>query len=85
MKVELNQDAVDAIFTSILIEDYKMLKHDTERLEEAKELKPHQKEDLKANKKYLKAMKKLMPYYIGFDWKTRLNDDKPTEDIPDEL
>jgi hypothetical protein len=74
MKVELNNDAVDAIFQSILIEDYKMLKSDTKRLKESPKLEKYQHEDLKANKKYLKAMKCLMEYYIGIEWKQRVRE-----------
>jgi len=72
MRVELNNDAVDAIFTCILFEDYKMLKSDIRNLKDSPELEPYQKQDLKDNKKYLKAMKTLMTYYVGPDWKKKL-------------
>lgn len=72
MKVELNQDAVDAIFQSMLLQDYVYLKSDTKRLKESKNLEEYQKQDLKDNKRYLKAMKTLLPYYVGFDWKEKL-------------
>lgn len=70
MKVELSNDAVDEIFRSILIQDYEALKSDIRRLESIDELAKYQKEDLKNNKKYVKAMKKLMSYYIGYNWKS---------------
>lgn len=75
MKVELNNDAVDAIFTSILLQDYKMLKSDIRNLKDTPELAPYQKQDLKDNKKYLKAMKTLMTYYVGPDWKKKLTEE----------
>jgi hypothetical protein len=76
MKVELNSDAVDAIFRSIFIEDYKMLKSDIQNLKDIPELAPYQKEDLKANKKYLDAMETLMTYYIGYNWESEVNINK---------
>lgn len=72
MKVELNQDAVDAIFQSMLLQDYVNLKSDTKRLKESKNLAEYQMQDLEDNKMYLKAMKTLLPYYVGFDWKEKL-------------
>ena len=36
MKVELSSDAVDNIFRSILIQDYKSLKEDIKRLKDKK-------------------------------------------------
>jgi len=97
MKVELNNDAVDAIFRSIFIEDYKMLKSDIQNLKDSPELAPYQKEDLKANKKYLDAMETLMSYYIGYDWESVVNlkkekkekkkkdKKKPKKELPEEL
>lgn len=87
MKVELNRDAVDAIFRSILIEDYLNLKNDIKRLKETPELQRYQKEDLEANKKYIKAMKTLMEYYIGSEWKHMVREFKQNENstIAEEL
>jgi hypothetical protein len=80
MKVELNNDAVDAIFRSIFIEDYNMLKSDIQNLKDSGELPPHKQEDLKANKKYLSAMETLMTYYIGYDWEAEVNTKKIKKD-----
>lgn len=85
MKVELSNDAVDQIFRSVLIQDYKMLKEDIRRLKEVDELKSYQKEDLKANKRYKKSMEVLLEYYVGMDWKQSLYDYDNTTDIPEEL
>jgi hypothetical protein len=74
MKIEISTEAVDEIFRSILIQDYINLKSDIRRLKESPDLKDYQKEDLNDNKKYLKAMKKMMQYYIGFDWKQKLKE-----------
>lgn len=76
MKVELGTEAVDEIFRSILVQDYLMLKSDIRNLKDSKDLPPYKKQDLKDNKKYLKAMKVLMQYYIGFDWKERIKEDE---------
>lgn len=85
MKVELSSDAVDNIFRSILIQDYKSLKEDIKRLKDKKpDLQAYQKEDLKANKRYKKAMEVLLEYYVGFDWKETINEDEAPTDIPNE-
>lgn len=85
MKVELSSDAVDSIFRSVLIQDYKGLKADIKRLKDKKpNLEAYQKEDLKANKKYKKAMKIMLEYYVGLDWQTILEDNETTTDISDE-
>jgi len=81
MKIELSNDTVDAIFTNILMQDYLMLKSDTKRLEEIEDLARYQKEDLEANKKYLKAMKTLMTYYIGNEWKQKVREFKNKESL----
>ena len=85
MKVELSSDAVDSIFRSVMIQDYKSLKDDIKRLKDKKpNLQEYQKEDLKANKRYKKAMEVLLEYYVGVDWKQSLYDYETTTDIPDE-
>lgn len=84
MKVELSSDAVDSIFRSVMIQDYKGLKEDIRRLKNQKpNLKEYQKEDLKANKRYKKAMEVLLEYYVGMDWKEATEDETPTN-IPEE-
>lgn len=85
MKVELSSDAVDSIFRDVLIQDYKSLRDDIRRLKDKKpNLQPYQKEDLKANKRYKKAMETMLEYYVGLDWQTMLEDNETTTDISDE-
>lgn len=85
MKVELSSDAVDSIFRDVLIQDYKSLKQDIKRLKDKKpNLQSYQKEDLKANKRYKKAMEILLEYYVGLDWQTMLEDNETSTDISDE-
>lgn len=85
MKVELSNDAVDNIFRSVMIQDYKSLKDDIKRLKDKKpNLQDYQKEDLKANKRYKKAMEVLLEYYVGVDWKQSLYDYETTTNIPEE-
>jgi len=72
MIVELNNEAVDGIIKSILIQDYKNLCSDIDNLESARELPEYKQEDLNANREYKTAMEKLMEYYIGFNWQTEL-------------
>jgi hypothetical protein len=73
MKVELTNEAVDGLMHSILLQDYQSLCEDINRLESAKELRDHQRQDLDHNYRYCNAMEIIMEYYIGFDWKQKLN------------
>ena len=72
MMVELTSEAVDGLMKSILIQDYKGLCMDIERLESARELPKYKQEDLVANREYKAAMEKLMEYYVGFDWQREI-------------
>jgi hypothetical protein len=74
MKVELTSEAVDGLMQSILMQDYQGLCEDINRLETAKELAKYQREDLDHNYRYRNAMEILLEYYVGFDWKQKLND-----------
>ncbi len=78
MKVELTKEAVDGLMQSILLQDYRGLCQDIERLESAKELAKYQREDLDHNFRYRNAMEILLEYYVGFDWKEKLEDDNGT-------
>ncbi len=73
MKVELTNEAVDGLMHSILIQDYQGLCEDINRLESAKELQEYQRQDLDHNYRYRNAMEILLEYYVGFDWKEKLN------------
>lgn len=72
MIVELNDEAVDGLIKSLLIQDYKGLCSDINNLESAKELRDYQKEDLEHNYRYRNAMETLLEYYVGFHWKDQL-------------
>ncbi len=72
MKVELTSDAVDGLIKSILLQDYKSLCEDINRLETAKELANYQKQDLEHNYRYRNAMETMMEYYVGVEWKKDL-------------
>ena len=72
MIVELNNEAVDGLIKSILIQDYKGLCSDIDNLESAKELRDYQRQDLEHNYRYRGAMETLLEYYVGFDWKDQL-------------
>ena len=74
MKVELTNDAVDGLMHSILLQDYRSLCKDIDRLETAKELATYQREDLDHNYRYRNAMELIMEYYIGVNWKQKLID-----------
>ena len=72
MKVELTNDAVDGLIKSILLEDYRSLCSDIQRLEEMQDRSKYQDEDLKNNYVYKNAMEKMLEYYIGYDWERDL-------------
>jgi hypothetical protein len=72
MIVELNDEAVDGLIKSLLIQDYKGLCSDIDNLESAKELRDYQRQDLEHNYRYRNAMEVMMEYYVGFDWKREL-------------
>lgn len=72
MIVELNDEAVDGLIKSLLVQDYKGLCSDINNLESAKELKEYQQQDLEHNYRYRNAMEIMMEYYVGFDWKNEL-------------
>jgi hypothetical protein len=72
MIVELNNEAVDGIVKSILLQDYKSLCSDIENLESAKELPQYKREDLEHNYRYRDAMEILLEYYVGFNWKDQM-------------
>jgi hypothetical protein len=79
MKVELTSEAVDGLMRSILLQDYQGLCKDINRLETAKELARYQREDLDHNYRYRTAMETLLEYYVGFDWKEKLEDHNGTD------
>jgi hypothetical protein len=72
MIVELNNEAVDGLIKSLLIQDYKGLCSDIDNLESAKELRDYQRQDLEHNYRYRNAMETLLEYYVGFHWKDQL-------------
>jgi hypothetical protein len=72
MIVELNNEAVDGIIKSLLVQDYKGLCSDIENLESAETLQDYQQQDLEHNYRYRDAMEVLMEYYVGFHWKDQL-------------
>ena len=66
--VELNDEAMDAIFRNILVEDYNSLCRDIKTLKKERKaigLKEYQVEDLSDNIRYRDAMKVLIGYYFA--------------------
>lgn len=72
MQVELTNEAVDGLMKSILIQDYKGLIDDNDRLKKVKNKENYQLQDIEHNLRYIDAMETLMEYYVGFDWKDEL-------------
>jgi hypothetical protein len=74
MKVELTSEAVDGLMQSILMQDYRGIVEDTDRLKKIKDKQTYQLQDIEHNLRYIDAMEVLMEYYVGFDWKDRVKD-----------
>ena len=72
MIIDLNNEAVDGLIKSILIQDYQGLLEDTDRLNKLENKGVHQLKDLEHNLRYVNAMETLMEYYIGAHWKDTL-------------
>jgi hypothetical protein len=72
MQVELNNEAVDGLVKSILVQDYKGLKKDTARLKKLENKSDAQLGDLENNYRYLEAIETSLEYYVGPNWKDEL-------------
>jgi hypothetical protein len=72
MQVELTSEAVDGLMRSILLQDYRGIVEDTNRLKKLKNKEPYQLQDIEHNLRYIDAMETLMEYYVGFNWKDEL-------------
>ena len=67
MKVNLNYEAVDGIFKSVLVDDWKSIKAELIEMKALKkqvQLPPHRLEDYKHQKKLKKAYEALIRYYF---------------------
>lgn len=73
MLIDLNHEAIDGLIKSILIQDYKGLVEDTDRLKKLKNKAEYQQQDIEHNLRYIDAMETLMEYYVGFQWKDELD------------
>jgi hypothetical protein len=72
MQVELNNEAVDGLVKSILVQDYHGLVEDTKRLKKLKNKSDAQLRDLENNHRYLEAIETALEYYIGLNWKEQI-------------
>ncbi len=72
MQVELTSEAVDGLMRSILLQDYRGIVEDTERLKKLENKASYQLQDIEHNLRYIDAMEVLMEYYVGFNWKDEL-------------
>jgi hypothetical protein len=73
MKIEISNDTADELFKDIFIRDYKNVLAYINELQAKTELQNYEMEDLVDNNKWLEAMEALMEYYVGPDWKDRIN------------
>ena len=72
MQIELTGEAVDGLMRSILLQDYRGIVEDTERLKKLQNKASYQLQDIEHNLRYIDAMEVLMEYYVGFNWKDEL-------------
>jgi hypothetical protein len=64
-KIEITDDTADALFRDILVQDWQGLKKNVTDLESKfEDLKPHQLEDLEADRRLVAAIETMMEYYI---------------------
>lgn len=65
--VKVDDETVDKIIRAGLVESYfiteEMVENAEMKEEAGEELKPHQKEDLEYNRKYLKALKRVIKHF----------------------
>jgi hypothetical protein len=73
MLIDLNHEAIDGLIKSILIQDYKGLVEDTNRLKKLKNKAEYQQQDIDHNLRYIDAMEVLLEYYVGFHWRDEIN------------
>lgn len=72
MMVELNNEAVDGLIKSILIQDYNGLVTATQRLKKLKDKSDAQLRDLENNRRYIEAIETSLEYYVGPNWKEQI-------------
>lgn len=72
MQVELTGEAVDGLMRSILLQDYRGIVEDTERLKKLENKASYQLQDIEHNLRYIDAMEVLMEYYLGFNWRENI-------------
>ena len=70
--VELNNEAVDGLIKSILIQDYNGLVTATQRLKKLKDKSDAQLRDLENNRRYIEAIETSLEYYVGPNWKEQI-------------
>jgi hypothetical protein len=63
MLLKVDDDFLDEIVLKTLIDTYFSTEARIDKLEDMKDLKPHQKEDLRYDKKYLKAVKRVIIHF----------------------
>jgi hypothetical protein len=63
MLLKVDDEMLDEIVRKALIDSYFSTEEQIDRLEAMKDLKPHQKEDLRYDKKYLKAVKRVIIHF----------------------
>lgn len=72
MLVDLDNQAVDGLVKSILVQDYRGLVEATERLKKLKDKSDAQLRDLENNYRYLAAIETALEYYVGPAWKDQI-------------
>lgn len=63
MLLKVDVEMLDEIVRKALIDSYFLTEEQIDRLEAMKDLKPYQKKDLKYDKKYLKAVKRVIIHF----------------------
>ena len=73
MNIEISDESADELFKDIFIRDYKTVRAYIEQLQAKAELQHDEMEDLVDNSTWLDAMEALMEYYVGPEWRERVD------------
>jgi hypothetical protein len=76
MQMQISEETKESLYRDILFEDYLRLKESVSLFKGMDNIPKWQEEDYIANKRYLKALKVVMEYQVGFDWKQKVEEYK---------
>jgi molybdopterin-binding protein len=76
MLIDIDDETIDKIFKNTLIQDYRILLSQKQELSSKlsrESLEQYELADLNDTEYFIKSMEVMMEYYIGDDWKIKLD------------